>query len=173
MMSNRFQSLRCGDGSSVSEEQYEDPATLNSDLVIKNQSIGVTSTSSGLGSLDGVLGVGPADLTLGTVSHTGEVPTVMDNLYTQGTIGSEVLGMFFAPPSSDDSSGELTFGGYDDSKITGDISYVPITSTNPASRSWGINQSISYGTTSILAETAGIVDTGSTFILIATGRFPI
>lgn len=79
--------------------------------------------------------------------------------------------MFFAPASSEDSSGELTFGGYDASKFTGSISYAPITSTSPASAYWGIDQSISYGTTTILSTTAGIVDTGTTLILIASDAF--
>jgi pepsin A len=142
-------------------------------LVIDSQSIGVASDSTGLDGLDGLLGLGPVDLTEGTVSNANQVPTVTDNLYTQQTISSEVLGVFFAPASSEDSSGELTFGGYDASKFTGSISYAPITSTSPASAYWGIDQSISYGTTTILSTTAGIVDTGTTLILIASGRCPV
>jgi hypothetical protein len=46
----------------------------------------------------------------------------------------------------------------------------PITSTSPANEFWGIDQSITYGTTSILSTTAGIVDTGTTLTLIATGK---
>ncbi|KAG1820843.1 aspartic peptidase domain-containing protein [Suillus subaureus] len=160
-----------GDNSYVSGEEYTDTVTLNSDLVIDNQSIGVASKSDGMGDLDGILGVGPVDLTEGTVSNADEVPTVTDNLYAQKKISSEVLGVFFAPASSDDSSGELTFGGYDASKITGGINYVPITSTSPASDYWGIDQSISYGSKPILDETAGIVDTGTTLILIASDAF--
>ncbi|KAG0705810.1 acid protease [Suillus ampliporus] len=163
-------SVTYGSGS-VSGEEYLDTVTLNSDLVIEKQSIGIANSSKFISGLDGILGVGPVDLTQGTVSNTYEVPTVTDNLYTQKTIGSEVLGVFFSPASSADSSGELTFGGYDASKITGDISYVPITSTSPASEYWGIDQSISYGTTSILSETAGIVDTGTTLILLTTDAF--
>ncbi|KAG1799438.1 acid protease [Suillus plorans] len=163
-------SVQYGIGS-VSGEEYTDTVTLNSDLVIENQSIGVASESSGMDGLDGILGVGPVDLTQGTVSNTYEVATVTDNLYKQRTIGSEVLGVFFAPASSGDSSGELTFGGYDTSKITGDVSYVPITSTSPANGYWGIDQSISYGPMPILDETAGIVDTGTTLILLASDAF--
>ncbi|KAG1842529.1 acid protease [Suillus subalutaceus] len=155
----------------ASGKEYLDYVTLNSDLIIYNQSIGVASSDPGLGDVDGLLGLGPVDLTQGTVSNANKVPTVMDNLYAQGYIDSEVLGVFFAPASSDDSTGELTFGGYDASKITGDINYVSITSTSPANTYWGIDQSISYGSTSILNQTAGIVDTGSTLILIASDAF--
>ncbi|KAG2032187.1 aspartic peptidase domain-containing protein [Suillus americanus] len=155
----------------ASGEEYLDYVTLNSDVIIYNQSIGVATSDPGMGNVDGLLGLGPVDLTQDTVSNTYEVPTVTDNLYTQKTISSEVLGVFFAPASSDDSGGELTFGGYDASKITGDINYVSITSTSPANMYWGIDQSISYGDTIILAETAGIVDTGTTFIFIASDAF--
>ena len=147
--------------------------TFNSDLVITNQSIGVGAPGFNAGlpsSFDGILGLGPVDLTQGTVSNTYEVPTVMDNLHAQGTISSEVLGVFFSPASSSDGIGELTFGGYDASKITGDVSYVPITSTSQSSEFWGIDQSISYGDTEILRKTAGIVDSGTPNILIATGK---
>lgn len=45
----------------------------------------------------------------------------------------------------------------------------PLTSTSPASEYWGIDESITYGSETILSSTAGIVDTGTTLILIATG----
>jgi len=142
-------------------------------LIITNQSIGVAEdgTNAGLSEgLDGILGLGPIDLTQGTVSNEYEVPTVMGNLYEQGAISSQVLGVFFSPASSNNSVGELTFGGYDASKITGSVSYVPVTSTYPSSRYWAIDQAISYGATPILNNTAGIVDTGTTLVYIATGR---
>ncbi|KAG0705808.1 acid protease [Suillus ampliporus] len=167
---NKF-SVTYGDSSSASGEEYLDTVTLNSDLVIKKQSIGVATSTTGMDGLDGLLGVGPVDLTQDSVSNTHEVPTVMDNLYAQKTISSEVLGVFFSPSSSDDGTGELTFGGYDASKINGSISYVPITSTSPANEFWGVDQSIRYGSTTILSETAGIVDTGTTLIFIATDAY--
>jgi len=171
-----LQFIQYGTGStpsSVYGEEYLDTVTINSDLVITNQSIGVAYSGSNidLGGLDGILGLGPVDLTRGIVDNEVEVPTVTDNLYEQGAISSKVLGVFFSPASSNDATGELTFGGYDASKITGDVNYVPVTSTYPSNAYWGINQTISYGATSILSNTAGIIDTGTTLILIATGRY--
>jgi hypothetical protein len=49
--------------------------------------------------------------------------------------------------------------------------FSPLTTTYPASYYWGINESITYGSTTILAETAGIVDTGTTLILIASSAY--
>ncbi|KAG1748362.1 acid protease [Suillus paluster] len=153
-----------------SGEEYLDTVTLSSDLVITGQSIGVAKSSSGFNNIDGILGIGPTDLTQGTVSNGGLVPTVTDNLFSKGIIGTEALGIFF-PPISANNAGELTFGGYDSSKTTSPVNYVPLTTTSPASSYWGIDQSIAYGSSTILSETAGIVDTGTTLILIATDAF--
>jgi saccharopepsin len=51
------------------------------------------------------------------------------------------------------------------------VHYTPITSTSPASNYWGIDQSVSYGSTEILSQTSGIVDTGTTLVLIASDAF--
>lgn len=140
--------------------------------MIHQQSIGVANWTVGINGFDGILGLGPVDLTMGTTSNTFEVPTVMDNLYNQRTISQEVLGIFFSPDSESDhnGNGELTFGGYDNSVITSSVNYVPLTTTFPASEFWGIEQSISYDNVTVLSSTAGIVDTGTTLILIATGE---
>src|ERR1700722_13404729 len=45
--------------------------------------------------------VGPIDLTQGTVIGENEVPTVVNNLYSEGTITAPTLGVFFAPTTSD------------------------------------------------------------------------
>ncbi|KAG2155785.1 acid protease [Suillus bovinus] len=154
-------------------EEYTDTVTLGSTLVIQNQGIGVASYAEGFEGVDGILGVGPVDLTQGTVSNTTDVPTVTDNLYAQGTISSNLLGISYAPsPTANVANGELTFGGTDSTKYTGTLNTVPLTTTSPASSYWGINQSVSYGASqTILNTTAGIVDTGTTLLLLATEAF--
>ncbi|TFY71569.1 hypothetical protein EVG20_g1455 [Dentipellis fragilis] len=161
---------------SFSGTEYTDQVTLSSELVIQNQSIGVASTAQGFDDVDGILGIGPVDLTEGTVGSNQPVPTVTDNLFSQGTIGTESIGISYVPTtdSSGNASvnGELDFGSVDTSKITGDVNYVPITSTSPASQYWGIDQTISYGSDgSPILNSSGIVDTGTTLILIATDAF--
>ncbi|KAG2069599.1 acid protease [Suillus decipiens] len=163
-------SVSYGSGS-FSGEEYTDTVTLSTDLVIINQSIGVASVTNGFDGVDGILGVGPTDLTVGSVPNVEVVPTVTDNLYSRGLIGTEALGIYFVPTAASDTAGELTFGGHDSSKITSQVTYVPLTTTSPASYYWGIDQSISYGRSTILSETAGIVDTGTTLVLIASDAF--
>ncbi|OCB89084.1 acid protease [Sanghuangporus baumii] len=163
---------------SFSGEEYTDRVALGDELVIEQQGLGVARTAQGFDGVDGILGIGPVDLTEGTVKGNQPVPTVTDNLYTQGTIPTESIGISYNPTTGTVSSsnlmnGELTFGGTDSSKLTGEITYVPITSTSPASAYWGIDQSITYGNseTSILNTTAGIVDTGTTLLYLATDAF--
>jgi cathepsin E len=62
-------------------------------------------------------------------------------------------------------------GGIDTTKFTGSIYFSPITNVAPSKFYWGIDQSITYGSESILSLTAGIVDTGTTLILIASDAF--
>ncbi|KAG1885554.1 aspartic peptidase domain-containing protein [Suillus subluteus] len=172
---NTGQPVAVGYGSgSFYGTEYTDIITLGSGLTIAKQSIGVASFAEGFTGVDGILGIGPVDLTAGTLTNlpTETIPTVTDNLHKQGTIIQEVVSVLFEPATSDsDANGELTFGGPDVFKYTGDIGYTPITTTNPASTYWGIDQSITYGSTAILSSTAGIVDTGTTFIYIATDAY--
>ncbi|KAF8497321.1 aspartic peptidase A1 [Gautieria morchelliformis] len=160
---------------SFSGTEFIDQVTLAPGLVIQSQSIGVASTSTGFAGVDGILGIGPTDLTQGTLSPDiiALIPTVTDNLFSQGTIDSDEIGVSFEPATSKSvTNGEITFGDTDASKFTGSISFTPITSTSPASTYWGIDQSVTFGTsTNILSSTAGIVDTGTTLVLIATDAF--
>ncbi|KAK0246439.1 aspartic peptidase A1 [Armillaria nabsnona] len=171
--SNRV-SVSYGSGS-FSGREYTDQVTIASNLIIKSQSIGVASSSSGFSGFDGILGIGPVELTEGTLSPATStlIPTVTDNLYSQGSITGDAVGVYFAPTTQDEVvNGELSWGGSDSSKLTGSIGYAPITSTYPASVYWGIDESITYGTsTTILSSTAGIVDTGTTLVYIASNAF--
>ncbi|KDR80341.1 hypothetical protein GALMADRAFT_1191935 [Galerina marginata CBS 339.88] len=165
-------SVSYGSGS-FSGTEYTDQVSFGSGLTISKQSIGVASKATGFEGVDGILGIGPVDLTQGTLSPSGStIPTVTDNLFSQGTISSNSIGISFQPTQNgNEVNGELSWGGVDNSKFTGSITLIPITGTSPASAYWGIDQSITYGSTTILSNTAGIVDTGTTLILIATNAF--
>ncbi|KII95220.1 hypothetical protein PLICRDRAFT_48185 [Plicaturopsis crispa FD-325 SS-3] len=167
-------SVSYGSGS-FSGTEYTDTVTISPSLVIPGQSIGVASSASGFSGIDGILGVGPVDLTAGTlVGSTATIPTVTDNLFSQGTIPANQIGVFFAPTTTRSSAnGELTFGGVDSTKISGAVAYVPVTTTSPANQFFGIQQSLNYGTTSLFRSLSGIVDTGTTLCLIATDAFNI
>ncbi|EDR01383.1 aspartic peptidase A1 [Laccaria bicolor S238N-H82] len=155
--------------------EFYDTVTLTPQLVIQGQSIGVALESDAFDNYNGILGIGPTDLTIGTLNPDTQssVSTVTDNLHNRGTIPAYEIGIFFQPiNATSPGNGEITWGGADSSKYTGQIKFTPITNIFPASAYWGINQSIRYGvSTVILQSTAGIVDTGTTLILLATDAF--
>ncbi|TBU41815.1 family A1 protease [Dichomitus squalens] len=155
-----------GSGSFAGEE-FVDTVTLGS-LVIPNQGVGSAQVAVGFDGVDGILGIGPVDLTSGTISGGGTITTVTENAFSQGLIPERLIGISFEPTTSADQvNGELTFGAIDPSKFTGPLHFVPITSTSPADQFVGIDQTISYGSTELLSS-AGITDTGTTLILLAS-----
>lgn len=153
-------------------EEVIDRLDFGANLIIPQQSIGSAIVQSGFDGLDGILGIGPQGLTLGTTQDGGIVPTVTDNLFSSGVISENLIGISFNPTTTIVSpNGELTWGGVDTSKFTGGLTFAPVTSTSPASEFWGIDQSVSIGNNVILPTTAGIVDTGTTLLLLATDAF--
>lgn len=135
--------------------------------------------------MNGILGIRPVELTVGTVSNNQPVPTVADNLYEAKLIPKNSIGISYTPTlgTAGTLSGETTFGGEDSGTYVGELSYVPVTSKSPAGSYWGIDQSISYGPTGsdpssgaenftpILETSAGILDTGTTLLYLASDAF--
>ncbi|KLO09318.1 aspartic peptidase A1 [Schizopora paradoxa] len=160
---------------SFSGAEYTDTFTLGGGLSVKAQSFGAASKSQGFSGIDGVLGLGPTDLTLNSLNPDSDstIPTITDNLFSQKIISSHEFAISFEPTNlANANTGELTFGGIDNSKFTGPITYAPLTTTSPSSEYWGIDGSIRYGgSTSILSKTAGIIDSGTTLIYLASDAF--
>jgi len=165
-------SVSYGSGS-FSGTEYTDSVSF-AGATVASQSIGVAKTSSGFTGVDGIIGFGPVILTEDTVSGVTEVPTFLDNLYSQGSISTEVLGVYYTAESGsddDDANGELTLGGTDSTKYTGTITYTPKTTTGETEYYWGVAvTAITYGTTS-LGSGSAIVDTGTTLIYIPTTAY--
>lgn len=152
---------------------YTGPVSLGNGLTVQNQGFALSQFAQGFQGYDGILGIGPEDLTLGTVveNPTETIPTITQNLRQSGLISQALVGVFFEPSSTDTAEGELSFGAPNSARYTGQLTYYPVTGTSPASRYWGIDQSITYGSTTILSVTAGIVDTGTTLIHLALDAF--
>ncbi|KAN0127276.1 aspartic peptidase [Lactarius tabidus] len=104
--------------------EYSDTVTISSELILTE--------------------LGPVDLTVGTMSPGTDspIPAVIDNLFSQGYILSDLISVSFEPTtSSPDQNGELTFGGTYSIKFTGSITYVEarvVTSSNISvlTRNW-------------------------------------
>ena len=73
--------------------------------------------------------IGPVDLTLDTLSPDtrSSIPTVTDNLFSQGVITANEIGISFEPTTTSvANNGELTFGGTDSTKFTGSITFASL-----------------------------------------------
>ncbi|KAJ3865972.1 acid protease [Lentinula novae-zelandiae] len=178
--------LQPGLGSDLFEVTYGSGAVLGDEttntvnitpgLAVENQSIGNALLSEGFDGVDGIMGFGPVDLTQGTLLNNAEsasfrptIPTVMDNLFAQGTISNETLGVFLAPTTTDDPvNGELSFGGVDTSKMTGPMSFFQVVDSNFRSTLpfWSISQSATFGGVTIMDTTTCVVDTGTTLLML-------
>ncbi|OJT03652.1 Polyporopepsin [Trametes pubescens] len=149
--------------------------TLANGLNLPSQSIGVAETAMGFDGVDGIIGVGPQDLTCGSLVNNPNkcLPTVTDTAWNLGLLEDYELGISFHPSQYEDqANGEMTFGGVDRSKFDGNFSYVPLTTVSPASHFVGYDQSIRYGDMgSVIDNAAGILDTGTTLVLICTDAF--
>ncbi|THH26973.1 hypothetical protein EUX98_g7218 [Antrodiella citrinella] len=159
-----------GSGSMTGTE-FNDKIALNNGLKIVGQSIGVATASTGFSGIDGVIGLGPNDLTVGTLSPdvNTAIPTITDSLFSQAVISQNQVAISFEPTTTfPNTNGEITFGGTDSSKFVGSINFAPITSTKPSANFWGLDQAVRFGNTQILATTAGIIDSGTTLTLIAS-----
>lgn len=154
--------------------EFFDTVTLDEALVICKQSIGVANSTVGVDDADGILGLGPQILTKQSlIDHpTRTIPTVTDNLFAARTIPSPLIGISLSSANNGlKDSGEITWGGIDEDKIIGPITYIPVTKTKPSSYYWGVDAIIDYGSESLLPLTSGIVDTGTTLLLLATDAF--
>ena len=64
--------------------------------------------------------------------ETACIPTVTDNAFSQGLISEHLIGISFEPTQSIEiTNGELSFGGVDESKFTGPLSFVYVIVTIP------------------------------------------
>ncbi|KAG6329082.1 hypothetical protein ID866_10007 [Astraeus odoratus] len=155
-------------------ETYNDTIALGA-VIVNHQGIGVPTEVNGLAaSIDGILGLGPTAQTEGTSSDGRLIPTVMDNLYSQGAISSPSLGIYFTP-SGVGGVGLLSFGHIDRTmlRLTSDVQYVPVTKFfGSENYFWSVEATIMYGDSMPILDLApGMVDTGSPWISIASAAF--
>mmetsp|Transcript_18520 Transcript_18520/g.38741 ORF Transcript_18520/g.38741 Transcript_18520/m.38741 type:complete len:416 (+) Transcript_18520:155-1402(+) len=133
-----------------------DEITLAKDIVVKDQKFAEVANAGGLGvgyvmgRFDGILGLGFEKLSLGGAN------TVFKNAIDQKVVSQPV----FSFALGDNKDGELTLGGYDDSKFKGEITWVNLSEASY----WLIDiDDVSVGRISS-GKTNGIVDSGTSLI---------
>lgn len=90
------------------------------------------------------------------------VKTPTDNLVSQNLISQPVFGVFLGKEKNG-GGGEYIFGGYDESKVGGTLTTVPVDNSQGF---WGITvDDLAAGSTST-GSFSGILDTGTTLLLL-------
>ncbi|KAF8261911.1 acid protease [Lactarius quietus] len=144
--------LRFGDGSSVSGEQFTDNVTL-AGYSATGQTLGAASTySTGFEisqfPADGLLGMGYQ-----SISEFGASP-VFQTLVSQGQTSPSVFSFYLAQSGS-----ELYIGGTNQNLYTGPITYTPVTNQG----FWEVSfDSVSVNGNLVIGSQSAIIDTGTT-----------
>jgi len=159
----------------VSGEAFTDRVTIGG-ATVSSQIIGSANFTTGftlVNPIDGILGLGPTGSNGGEVFGFNTTPTFMDNLVAEKVINKAVFGIFITPISTTgtpEGQGEITFGGVDESKIKGDIVWLP--QNPPINFHWDFNvTSFSFGPISLESPTFGRTDTGTLGIGLPFDQF--
>ncbi|KAI0040132.1 acid protease [Auriscalpium vulgare] len=150
--------LKYGDGSSVTGEQYTDTVSI-AGLTATGQTLGSAKTySTGFESsefpADGLLG-----LAFESLSDYKANP-LFQTLIAQGKVSSETFGFKFASSGS-----ELFLGGVNSALFTGSFTTVPVTTAAYWQTTF---DKITVNGKSVVSSTAAIIDTGTTQIIGST-----
>ncbi|CCL99298.1 uncharacterized protein FIBRA_01314 [Fibroporia radiculosa] len=133
----------------VSGTAYVDRVTIGT-ATVDSQIIGDANYTDGftlVEPLNGIIGLGPVGSNYGEVSGFNTTPTFVQNLYTEGKISHMIFGIYITSLSESgipEGTGEITFGGVDQSRLSGDITWLP--QNEPLDFHWEFNAStLSWG----------------------------
>ena len=120
----------------------------------------VTSNDFNNYPMDGILGLGR------TASNEIGTPTVMQVLDDKDLLQANILGIHLQRNSDGAKDGQITFGGVDQSKFQGALSYTQTLSTDSTLWEIPVEDLAVGGTSSQLSGRSAIIDTGTSYILM-------
>ncbi|GAA97920.1 hypothetical protein E5Q_04600 [Mixia osmundae IAM 14324] len=145
-------------------------------MVIKNQGITIATQTRDFQDADGIAGIGGVALTSRTIVGAPQetIPTLMDNLLSQGIISQPYLSVAMQPGNKVDAQNtRVTFGAIDNDSFVGELNFVPITKAPQAGRFWGVDLSVAVGTARVCNNAPVIIDTGTSIALLASDYFSV
>jgi cathepsin D len=152
-------SIRYGSGS-LTGFLSQDDVTFSS-LTVNGQVFAEATSEPGLafitGKFDGILGLAFQSISVDSVTP------VWYNLLSQGKVTDPVFGVYLSRNAQSSVGGEITFGGIDAARYTGDITYVPLNSETY----WAFlidDMSVGGKSASVCTKCQGIADTGTSLI---------
>ncbi|CAO3676145.1 unnamed protein product [Rhizopus stolonifer] len=165
-------SIHYGEGFS-SGYYAKDTVTVNG-VAIPEVNFAVSDYNDGeitMDGADGILGIGPDNLSLFDNPENKMIPTLVTTMYDKGFISQKVFSVYFQPlwPGQQRINGEIVFGGVEPRHIIGDVKYVPVSSRKEYSDYWAADiHSIKVGShiRHFNNRITAMVDTGSTLIYL-------
>ncbi|KAJ3475580.1 hypothetical protein NLG97_g9409 [Lecanicillium saksenae] len=151
------------DGSSATGDYFNDTVTIQNNITIKNQQLGLAKKSE---SPTGLMGLG---MSVGVASRK-VYPTIIDNLVSQGVIETAAFSLYL--DSITESHGSFLFGGIDTKKYIGDLATLPLVaddihqSDNVTSYAVELTGFSADGISTPSLKTKAIFDTGATLVLL-------
>jgi len=121
---------------------------------ITSVTFGPLNIAFAMGKFDGILGLGFKSISV------DQIPTPFEQMIANKLIDEPVFA--FALPQDNGGEGELSFGGIDKEKFTGDLTYVPLTNESY----WQISmESMKFGDDSVVSSPIrAIVDSGTSLL---------
>jgi len=112
--------------------------------------------------MDGILGLGRGD----TVDGTVEAASILEVLSSAKLISTKLYGVHLSRGSDGTNDGELNFGEPNKDRYTGDLNWRDIVASDRGFWEVGIADAGVVGASSNLKGRTGIIDTGTSFILM-------
>merc|ERR1719265_770934 len=119
---------------------------------VSTVSFGPLNLAYAAGKFDGIMGLG-----FKSISEY-QIPTPFEMMIDQKLIDEPVFAFYLQGDATKD--GELTFGGVDSSKFTGDLQYVPLTDETY----WKVDlEGLTYGD-AVTSKVSAIIDSGTSLL---------
>ncbi|KAI7864807.1 aspartic peptidase domain-containing protein [Spinellus fusiger] len=123
---------------------------------------------------DGIIGIGPDNLTVYNNPNGVVVPTIITVMHQQDIIEKNLFSVYFQPIQDFSSylsrvNGEITFGGVNLERIKGDVYYMPLTTSQDFQDYWAADIDAIYvrdKSVPITPGLSGLLDTGSTLVML-------
>ncbi|KAF8939950.1 hypothetical protein BGZ58_008214 [Dissophora ornata] len=154
-------SITYGDGSTASGILGTDMVNVGG--VAVKQTIGLATAESaqfGSSPSDGLFGLG-----FDTIESVAGVKTFMDNAIAGGVLAQPVISVFLPSVRRNGGvGGAYLFGAIDNTKFTGQLTYVPVTRKGY----WQIDvEDAGFNNQSLQQTSQGIIDTGTTLVIVS------
>ena len=156
-----IETIRYGDGTFVNCTVNQDVLTLGKFSLLNQKVCEASNIITSVPSTDGIIGIGPPG------KRVVKSTDVFTNLLNQ-TGSAAVIGMWYniqRNPGPGE-AGEITFGGIDDTRFTGDLQYYNLT-TDRAHWQLGVTEITIEGDRNLVTNSpmTSLIDTGTTLAL--------